>query len=187
MGRVAAFACALVLGAAFGRPAGAMVVEGTLLTNIASASFRAADNPVMQLTSFGVTATVLVMNPSIHLRKTSTPTMQCSGGTVVFCLYVINTSAMSSAFNVVVEDMMPGDAAGMGLAFVGGRTEWNPQAATVVYGYRTPEVVPKTLWPPTDADGNPDLGVVGPYYIRWAISLVGPNRSMMVCFQATVL
>jgi hypothetical protein len=174
-------------------PAGravAQVSDGCLLTNIAMASFRAADNPVMQTTSYNVTAWVLVYNPAIAMRKISTPSMQCSGGTVTFCIYVVNTSAMSSAFNVIVEDIMPGDGAGMGLAYLTGRDSWNPQGAAIVLGYRNGwglPVIPIWAGFAADPDGEPDNGMVGTYYIRWGISVIGPNRSMMVCFKATVL
>jgi hypothetical protein len=181
---------AIVLGLA-AKPAQATVSDGTLLTNIACASFRAADNPVMQAVSWCATVNVIVFNPAIAMRKISTPTMQCSAGTVTFCIYVVNTSAMSSAFNVIVEDIMPGDGAGMGLAYLAGqRTEWNPQAVPIVYGYRNGWGVPVIpIWAgfAADPDGEPADGMVGTYYIRWGISVIGPNRSMMVCFKATVL
>lgn len=172
----------LFAGMLAGGGAEAMVSEGTLLTNQATASFRAADNWVMRALTGCVTANVIVFNPGLALRKTSAPTMQCSGGTVTFCIYAINTSAGTSAFNVIIEDMMPGNGSGVGMAFVGGRTEWNPIGATVTYGYRTPDVFPLLFW-----GSDPTLGSVGPYYIRWAIDVIGPGKSMMVCFKATVL
>lgn len=168
-----------------------MVTEGTLLTNIATASFWAADQPgigsVMR-TTFSVTAFVYVVNPMLQLRKLSSPTMQCSGGTVTFCIYVVNMAQFSSAFNVVVEDIMPGDngAGNMGFAYVnGGQTYWNPQSptATITPGYRWWAVTPVSdTW-----GGEPSAWVTGIYYIRWAINVIGPGRSLMVCFKATIL
>lgn len=168
----------------YGGSAGAMVSEGTLLTNQACASFRAADNTVMEAVTYCATQNVIVFNPSLALRKTSAPTMQCSGGTVTFCIYVINTSTGSSAFNIIVEDIMPGDGAGMGMAFVGrvAGDNWNPGGATIVNGYRTTDVIPIRVW-----NADPAIGTVGTYYLRWAVSMVGPGRSMAVCFKATVL
>lgn len=171
-----------------------MVTEGSLLTNVVMASFWASDNTVAYRPTYNSTANVYVVNPSLQLRKVSNPMMQCSGGTVTFCIYVINTAQFSSAFNVVVEDIMPGDnnyatpsASGWGFAYVnGGRSEWNPQGAGISYGHRWTNVTPPPdIW--TGAvDGIAD-GMVGIYYIRWAISVVGPSRIMMVCFKARVL
>jgi len=187
---------AAVLAVAVSGRAGAMTSEGTLITNVAAASFWAADGNKFIVT-YGGSSNVLVMNPTVQLRKVSTPSMQCSGGTVTFCIYVINVSAMSSAFNITIEDIMPGNGAGMGFAFLDRttapfteRTEWNPQGATVVYGYRPTNIGANNWWVGTagdpELDGEPADGTPGPYYIRWNVSLLGPNRSMMVCFKASV-
>ena len=188
--RVAILIAVMVAGRA-----GAMTSEGTLITNVASASYWSADGAKFAPT-YGSTANVLVMNPTVHLRKVSSPSMQCSGGTVTFCIYVVNVSAMSSAFNVTVEDIMPGDGTGTaGFAYVDvvastARTEWNPQGATVIYGYRPTNFGANNVWVGTagdpELDGEPADGTAGPYYIRWNINVLGPNRSMMVCFKATV-
>ena len=170
--------------------ANAMTSEGTLLTNLATASYWSADGSKYLLT-YSSTANVLVMNPMVHLRKVATPSMQCSGGTVTFCIYAINTSLMSSAFNVTIEDIMPGFGAD-GFAYVaGGRSEWNPQGAAVIYGYRPTNFGANNWWVGTfagdpEGDGEPAAWTPGPYYIRWSVSVLGPNRSMMVCFKATV-
>ena len=175
--------------------ADAMTSEGTLITNLSTASYWSMDGSKYRLT-YSSTANVLVMNPMVHLKKVASPSMQCSGGTVTFCIYVINTSLMSSAFNVTVEDIMPGFGTD-GFAYLiptavfGSRGEWNPQGATIVYGYRPTNFGANNWWVGTfagdpEGDGEPAAGTAGPYYIRWNISVVGPNRSMMVCFRATV-
>jgi len=188
---------AFVLLAVAGTRGHAMTSEGTLLTNVACASYWSADDTQYKC-SYSSSANVIVMNPAIQLRKTATPTMQCSGGTINFCIYVVNTSAMSSAFNVTIEDILPGDGTGNGFSYMypGGRSEWNPQglpmgAGGITYGYRPTNFGANNIWPgyvsDPELDGEPANGVVGPYYIRWNIAIVGPNRSMMVCFKASVL
>lgn len=188
MAKITALLAALALSGA----AQAMTSEGTLITNVATASYWSSDGAKFAPT-YGVTATVLVMNPSVHLRKVASPSMQCSGGTVTFCIYVINVSAMSSSFNITIEDVLPGDGtgnAGFAYLYPGGRSEWNPQAATVTYGYRGTNFGANNNWPgyvsDPELDGEPANGTSGPYYIRWNISVLGPARSMMVCFKATV-
>jgi len=162
--------------------------DGTLITNLATASYWSADGMKYQPT-YGATATVIVANPAIQLYKTSTPSMQCSGGTVTFCIWAVNTSAMASSFNIIVEDWLPIDNVfANGLAFIiGSRTNWNPQAATITPGFSWYVAGPgwRTWYTPVDPDGDPDA--IGQYYIRWAISTIGPGRSVMLCYKASVL
>jgi len=187
MTRNAAIIIALLAVAMAGR-AQAMTSDGVLITNMASASYWSADGAKYSPT-YGVTANVLVSNPAISLTKSASPSMQCSGGTVTFCIYAINTSAISSSFNIVVEDWLPIDSVYQnGMSFIiGSRTVWNPQAVTITPGFSWYVVGPgwRTWYPPTDADGDPDL--IGQYYIRWAISTIGPGKSVMLCYKASVL
>jgi len=182
----------LALVAAAGRAFALAPTDGTLITNLATASYWSADGARYQPT-YGATANVIVSNPAIALYKTSSPSMQCSGGTVTFCIYAVNTSAMASSFNIVVEDWLPIDNVFQnGLAFIiGSRTTWNPQAVTITPGFSWYVAGPgwRTWYTPVDADGDPDLngGVMGQYYIRWAISTIGPGRSVMLCYKASVL
>ena len=169
-------------------PAPAMTTDGTLITNVAAASYWSADGAKYVL-SYNTTANVLVVSPVINLVKRASPTMQCSGGTVTFCIYAINSSAFSSAFNVVVEDWLPLDSVYQnGMSFIiGSRTVWNPQAVTITPGFSFYTVGPgwRTWYTPIDADGDPDA--LGQYYIKWAISAIGPGKSVMLCYKALVL
>jgi len=172
-----------------GRGLGA-TAEGTLITNVASATYASAQAAAYGV-SFATTAFVMVVNPAIAVQKTSAPTVACSGSTVTFCIWATNTSAMTSAFNVVVSDRMP-DVFGYVL---GGQSLWatGTAGATVTPGFSNVQGIPQIYcWPTTvnpmcNASGEPLNGQGGPYYIRWAISVIGPGKSAMACFKAYVL
>jgi len=178
----------LVLAAA-GR-ASAMTSEGTLITNMATASYWSPDGVKYSVT-FGTSGYVLVSNPAIMLYKTAAPTMQCSGGTVTFCIYAVNSSTISSSFNVIVEDWLPLDSTWQnGMEFlIGSRTSWQSagNGATITPGFQWYAVGPgwRSWYLGTDPDGDPDS--LGQYYIKWFINLIGPGKSVMVCYRATVL
>src|SRR5688500_17248493 len=65
--------------------AAAATADGTLITNVACATFSA--NPAGTAgyaVSYCATATVLIRNPCIALQKIANPTVQASGGDVTF-------------------------------------------------------------------------------------------------------
>ena len=162
-----------------GRRAWGMTTDGTLITNVASGSFQSAGGIAFWI-SYSVTATVLVSNPSVSLIKTATPTVQSSGGTVTFRLWVVNTSQSSSAFNIIITDRLPDY-----MAYVG------PLNPTVWRG----NGLPLPLWTmsnsPTNGPGwnanMPGVGQAAPYYLRFALDFLGPSYSAYVEFIATVL
>jgi len=162
-----------------GRRAWGMTTDGTLITNVASGSFQSAGG-VPYWISYSVTATVLVSNPSVSLIKTATPTVQSSGGTVAFRLWVVNTSASSSAFNIIITDRLPDNMAYVGPLNPAG---W-PSAS-----------VPLPTWTPSNCSvyagpynaNMPGVGQAAPYYLRFSLDFLGPNRSAYVEFIATVL
>lgn len=179
----------LVLAVAGSRAWGA-TAEGTLLTNVACATYGSGAGAGYAV-SFCTTATVLVVNPSVGVQKTASPTVACSGSTVTFCIWATNTSAMTSAFNVTVSDRMP-DVFGYVL---GGQSTWvaGTAGAAVTPGFSNAVGLPQIYcWPTTvnpmcNASGEPLNGQGGPYYIRWAITVIGPGKSAMACFKAVVL
>lgn len=169
--------------------------EGTLLTNVASATFWSVQGTYYTPT-FNVTATVLVVGPSVQIRKVGTPGMECPGATVTFCLWVMNASYYTSAFNVVLNDELP-DL----LAYLRGQTRWagNTPGAVVTPGYRMPGGFTPYCWPgipagfcddeaPANSSGEPKDGQVGPgLRVRWQINLLGPRQSAMICYKARIL
>lgn len=152
--------------------------DGTIITNIASATFQGAGNPRGFVVTYSATATVLVQNPRIMLFKTASPTMQAPGGDVTFRVCVRNMSADVSAFNVTVTDQIPA-----GFEFqAGGAFAANPG------------IWPNT-WVVTNANGVagpwnagwPTVGQEPAWFMRWTLPVVGQNSSGCVEFTARVL
>lgn len=168
--------------------AGAQTSEGALLTNVATASYFSPDGGYYTIT-YNSTRYVLVMSPAIQLYKSSNPTQQCTGGTVTFCVTARNSSAMTSAFNVVIEDKMPGDNISYGFAYLTGQTNWATTTGSVItlgYKYCVGAGCPSVgTWNPFWG-AEPLQGQLGPYYLRWGVNMIGPGRSVQVCFKATV-
>jgi len=165
--RMAAVAAALLWGAA----AGAATGDGVLLTNFASATYQNTAGNAYEI-AYAVTETVLVATPATLIRKDANPTMQAAGGTVTFCITFSNTSAFASAVNVTVSDKVPDN-----MRWVGWGTLWNPGGGAPTTAYAAA--------PPAWTDGTPPAA--GQYYLRWTMNVVGPRRSGIVCFLATVL
>jgi len=173
---LAVFAAVLLALGAGGAHAGTS--DGTLITNIAAATFQGAGNATGFKVSYQATAWVLVRNPSVMLMKTATPTMQAPGGDVTFRTCVRNLSAEVSAFNITVTDAIPA-----GFAFqLGGTVGGNPG------------VWPNT-WIITNANGVagpwlaswPVVGQQSSWFMRWTLPVLGMNASGCVEFAARVL
>ena len=168
-------AAVLALGAG---PVCAATSDGALITNVATATFQGAGNPLGFVVSYGVTATVLVQNPRLMLFKTANPTMQAPGGDVTFRACVRNMSADVSAFNITVTDAIPA-----GFEFQAGG----------VFG-ANPGIWPNT-WVITNANGLagpwnagwPTVGQEPAWFMRWTLPVVGQNKSGCVEFTARVL
>jgi hypothetical protein len=177
-------------------PAGrarAATAEGALLTNVATATFWSLQGTPL-LPEWNGTAYVLVVAPSIQVSKTADPWIECPGATVTFCIYAVNESLYTSAFNVILNDRLP-DL----FAYVSGQDRWagNTSGATITPGYRGPGGFDVYCWPgvihascPDGApsSGEPNDGQIGPNYnVRWAISVIGPGQSAMACFKVRIL
>lgn len=153
----------------------APTADGTLITNVACATFMAAGGQGFAV-SYCVTAIVRVDSPCIALQKIANPTVQSSGGTVTFTIYVVNCSCTNSAFNITVTDRLPdnmsysGNYAGVPLGFGGTFTPYSSSTNA-------------NPW----ASSNPVVGQGAPYYMRYILDFISPCKSAMVTFTANVL
>ena len=175
---VSAFAALALLSASPGRVSAA-TADGTLITNVACATFSAniANTQGFSVT-YCATAVVLVQNPCIALQKIANPTVQASGGSVTFTLWVVNCAATSSAWSISVTDRMPDNTAYAGGTFlswngVGGSGVW-----TAAYSSNN------TTW---FSGGQPANLQGAPYYLRYTLSELGPTRSAFASFVVTIL
>lgn len=173
------------MAAMMARPAVAATADGVLITNVACATYGSVAAGCDFTATYCVTATVLVVNPNIQISKSASPSIECSGSTVTFCIWVANASAYTSAFNVHVEDIIPGTSGVM--AYVQGQSNWITGTAgaalTVGYGGRPPFNAFFTQYWGTEMSA----GQTGPYAIRWVLSVIGPGKSAMLCWKASIL
>jgi hypothetical protein len=135
-----------------GKEAKAMTTDGTLITNVACATYMGASGGGFSV-SYCATATTRVDNPCIALQKQANPTVQSSGG----------TDRLPD--NVAFGASIPGWNGGTG-------GTWTPS-----YGANN------TTW----AAGSPGGGQTSPYYLRFALNLLGPCASAMQSYSVTVL
>lgn len=170
---------AWVVGAALAMTgtAKATTSDGAIVTNVASATFNAV-YPGAFAVSYCATATVLVANPCINLRKEVTPSVQGAGGTLTFRLWVINCSPYASAFNVSIVDKLP-DNVDFETDMVGAGS-WSPSGLGVWTQYRS---LNGTAW----QAGAPPVGQTTPYYLRYILSLLGPAKSAYVQYGVNIL
>jgi uncharacterized repeat protein (TIGR01451 family) len=162
----------------------ATTISGTIITNVATASYYGGPypTPVSYSASYATSAYVLVAGPDIQLLKSTDPTIACSGGTVTFCVWARNNSAYTSAFNVILEDKFP-----VGFSYIAGQELW--PVANIMIGYMTTAGV----CPPSCADNwgdEPPTGqdaIGGGLWLKWTVDELGPNRSAMMCFKMILL
>jgi len=177
---VLGFLAAMVLGVP--KAALAATVEGTIITNQMFATYSSLSRAQYSMT-YLVTATVMVGNPDISVRKESIPPMQVAGGTVKFCMWLVNNSMYASAWSVIVTDKVNGSVFSGGMSYVaGGLESWSgTPGSTVRNGYDANIMFVLPVW-----DSEPPDGVMG-YSIRFLVEPIGPGQSAMVCFRARVL
>ena len=157
--------------------ASALSICGSMLTNTISVTF--GSNPAGSVpftVSYNSSASVLINCPVITVSKTATPTLQTAGQTVVFRVWVANTSPWFSAFNVAVIDRLPDNMEWAGVA----TTYWTNMPAPV-----WAEGSSATY--PGPYAGSPLSGQDYPYYMRWTLDLLGPGKSGFLEFQARIL
>ena len=152
--------------------------EGTLITNVACATYGAVQPNCDFVVSYCVTASVLVANPLIAANKSSNPTIECSGGTITFCIYVRNNSAYTSAFNILVSDILP-----QNISYInGGQANWAGGTAGAAITIGSGSFIPfTTAWVEAPAAQTSN------YYLRWNISIMGPGKSALVCWKGNIL
>jgi uncharacterized repeat protein (TIGR01451 family) len=157
----------------------ALTADGTLLTNLAWATFRISAGTAQNIT-YGATANVVVATPSVQLRKTSSATLQVAGGLVTFCLSFSNASAWTSAVNVVVSDKIPDwmkfsdPAANQSFAN-------DPKGGVMTPAYATAGPGGPYL------TGMPPSGQTGPVYLKWTVNILGPHQSAYMCYTASII
>jgi len=150
--------------------------DGVMITNTVCATFGSPSGVRFEV-SYCVTRGVQVQNPCITLLKTSSPTAVAAGGTMTYTLWVVNCSPYASAFNVLVADRLPEN-----VAYDAFRGSWAGLGAPVGTWarYRGPDGV---NWQAAD----PAAGQATPYFLRFALDMLGPNRSAMQTYSVTVL
>ena len=161
----------------FAGRANATTSDGAIVTNVACATFSAVYPGAFAVT-YCATATVLVANPCINLRKEVTPSVQAAGGTLTFRLWVINCSPYASAFNVSIIDKVPDNVAYA--TDIVGAGSWSPSGLGVWSQYFGSN---GTSW---NAGAAP-VGQTTPYYLRFILSLLGPAKSAYVQYGVNIL
>ncbi|MEK7477643.1 MAG: hypothetical protein AAB152_18645 [Candidatus Coatesbacteria bacterium] len=163
----------------------AATAEGTLITGVLCMTYGSVNPGVQYSASYCVTGVALVANPQILATKIATPSIESSGATLTYCIWVSNVSAFTSAFNVHVIDIIPGSSGVM--AYVQGQENWitATPGATVTFGYgsQPPWNAFRTLYWGSECPA----GQTGPYGIRWVVSLIGPGKSALLCWKASIL
>jgi len=152
-----------------------MTTDGTMITNVATSTYSTTSGMGFTV-SYSVTALAWVANPCLGLQKVGLPVMQSSGNTVTYTIWVVNCSCTSSAFNVTVTDRLPDN-----VAYDAWRGAWNGGSG----GTWTASYSPNNASPWTA--GNPSAGQTSPFYLRFALNLLGPCASAMETYSVTVL
>ena len=160
--------------AVLGRGVHAATADGTLITNVATATFSTPTGGPFAVT-FGATATVIVLSPCVALQKVADTTVQAAGGTVTYTLWVVNCSAAMSAFNILVTDKLPDNMA------------YDAPRGTFGNGGAWSSFESATGGPTTYVAGTPPAGQVTPYYLRFLLDILGPSKSAYVKYSAVIL
>jgi uncharacterized repeat protein (TIGR01451 family) len=182
---VAGLLAALALTAGGPAPVQAMTADGTVITNMCSITFMSAYGGTYAV-SYSMTAQAIVMGPGpLLVGKTVSPTSMGAGGTLTYCISITNADPVDSAFNVHVIDIIPGVSGVM--AYVPGQDNWvtGTAGATVKLGYGAQPPWNGFLYQQWNAECP--AGQTGPYGIRWVVSMIGPGKSALVCWKASLL
>lgn len=156
------------------REANAATADGTLITNVACATFNTASLSPYAV-SYCATATVIIQNPCVSLVKTPDVTIQAAGGTVTYTLWVVNCSPASSAFNITVTDKLPDN-----VKYDAPRAQWNGLGGGL---WANSSSSNGTAW----AASNPLAGQGTTYYLRFVMPTLGPLQSAFVQYSVTIL
>jgi len=154
----------------------AATADGTLVTNVATATFATASTMGFAV-SYGASAYVLIANPCVSLLKVPNVTVQSAGGTVTYTLWVVNCSPTTSAFNVTVTDKLPDN-----VAYDAARGNWNGGSWGTLSTWTSATGVPTAY-----ANVPPAAGQVTPFYMRYLLDQLGPNRSAFLSYSVVIL
>ncbi len=167
---------ALLAGA--GREAGAGTTRGTLVTNFAMATFNTPAGIQFQV-SYAVTAPFLVEAPDVIIWKGPywPPTEQMPGGPVWFWIYLWNDSQVMTAYNVTLTDQLPDNT-----AYGNDLSAWIGDFAFAATSYTSSSADGITY-----TDGEPVVGQAAPYFMRWVLPQLGPNKSAVIVFRVDIL
>jgi uncharacterized repeat protein (TIGR01451 family) len=175
-----------------GQSAGAFLETGTLLTNSASATYKAGD--VGTSVSYSATAKILVANPKIFLWKDGNPTyVATTGGYVTFTLCFSNGGA-NSAFDIIITDKLPTDVFWVSPGC-------NPQedqeddgddygayqvdGPAPILDYSQAIGGPWTLDACPPVDWGPGVGEMG-YFLRWTVDKLDIKESGCIWYTVRV-
>lgn len=165
-----------------------MTADGALLTNMASGTYRSVDYSSYEV-SYGATAVVLVVSPSVSIKKGSNVTNMCPGETVTFCIWAVNNSLLGSAFNVHVWDSVIPEG-----AYVTGQTNWGGGGEITGGYYHKNGITTKNSWGAKGTVSEPDAGTYAvspasnnPFFLKWKVDPLGPGKSAMFCFRMVLL
>lgn len=156
----------------------AATVEGTIVSNVVSATYSTTAVPGIgsgYAVTYSATARVLAQDPCIDIQKFAEPALgQVSGEVVTFRIWVINCSASASAFNIFVYDQLPLNTDYFGSWGSEPPGDWgNAWSWTGVDG-------------PYTAGNMPSVSATGNEWLRYKLSRLGPNKSAWVSYQVSI-
>jgi uncharacterized repeat protein (TIGR01451 family) len=155
----------------------ATTADGTMITNVATATFATPSLAGPYAVSYNASAYVMVQNPCIGIRKDPNVTTQSAGGTVTYTLWVVNCSPVTSAFNITVTDKLPDN-----VTFDSQRGNWNGGSG----GTWVPSTSPNGSAPWANG-AYPPVGQTTPFYMRFVLDQLGPTKSAMIAYSVVVL
>lgn len=169
---------------AAGQNAYAWLETGTLLTNSASATYKAGDQPTS--VSYSATAKILISNPKVFLYKDVNPTYVSAaggGGLVTFSLCFSNGGA-NTAYNVTITDVLPNNCYWMSTGCTDTYYDaWQSVGAEPTISYTTDN------WGTTFPGCPPfDWGVStwDFYQIRWVVDVLDIGESGCIWYVVRI-
>jgi uncharacterized repeat protein (TIGR01451 family) len=166
----------ILVGLVMPRAASATTADGTLITNVATATFATASLNGFGV-SYGASAYVIVANPCVAIMKVPDVTTQSAGSKVTYTLWIANCSPTSSAFNITITDKLPDN-----VSYDAARGSWNGGSGGT---WTSSESVNGSVG--SYVTGTPTAGQTTPYYLRYVLDLLGPAKSAMLAYSVVIL
>ncbi len=172
----AAGVVAVVLALAAGRGA-ASTACGTLITNVATATMTSGfPDYVAYECSYNASVMVVVLCPPvIKLTKLANTPLCAAGCTVTFSVCIENQVA-DTVWGVTMTDVLPGN-----MAFVDNFLDYNTTTGAAAM---VPSSAPALAGP---WGGAATAGQTVPYYMRWVVPSIGPQKSACAVYRARIL